>query len=546
MLSLTSPLTAVAGIGPALAQRLKRLGLNCVQDLLLHFPSRYEDFSKCVPIADLRTGEQVTVRGRVQLMSSRRARGRRLTITEALLSDGSGTVKAIWFNLPYLTKSIKVGDEVALAGKLQSSRYGLQLEHPVLELMEKQGLHTGRLVPFYPLTSPLTHRQLRTLVSRALPLARQLKDWLPHEIMRPAALLPLPQTVAELHFPSSPALLKQARRRVTFDELFITHLKSRLARRRLSTRQSAAIPFAPQTKALVQQLPWALTQDQRACAWTILQDLGRTQPMLRLLQGDVGSGKTIVAGLACFNVAQAGYQTALLAPTELLAEQHYRTLTKLFKGWPIQVGLLTRGYHELSHGPTNVTAATVKAQAAKGTIQILIGTQALLQASVKLPRLGLVVVDEQHRFGVQERQALIETSGITPHLLSLSATPIPRSLALTVYGDLDLSLIQSLPAGRRPITTRLVPPTNRQSAYDLMRSQVAKASRVFIVCPLIEESDSLGVRAATAEHERLSREIFPELKLGLLHGKLTSRDKAKAMKKVPDRRNSNSGFNLCG
>lgn len=530
MLQLENTVTALPGVGSAIQKRLQRLNIRCIRDLLHHFPSRYEDFSRLLPIRELKTGERVTIHGKIQLVNSRRAFRRRLTITEALISDGSGSVKAVWFNQPYLAKQLAPGTEVLLAGQLSHSKYGLQLEHPTLELAEQGGVHTGRLVPIYPTVADLPQRTLRSIIARALPLTKGLADWMPREVLKGASLPGLAEAVHHLHAPETNSALVAARRRIAFEELFLIHLASRLARLPLVRRTSPAIPFDERTKELVASLPWQLTQGQRLAAWQIIQDMGRKTPMLRLLEGDVGSGKTVVAGLACLNACLAGYQAAIMAPTEILAEQHYATLKKLFHNWPITLGLVTRGNHSASDAG-EASPAALKRRVANGDIGLVIGTHALLESSVRFNRLGLVVVDEQHRFGVEQRKLLTEQSGLTPHLLSLSATPIPRSLALTVFADLELSALKDLPAGRRTVATRIVPPNQRNEAYDLIRKEVAAGNRAFIVCPLIDESDMLGVRAATEEHERLAREIFPDIKLGLLHGRLTSKGKAAALDK---------------
>ena len=529
MLSLDDSIRHIPGVGNVTAERLQRLGLAKVADLLNHFPTRYEDFSKLLPIAELRVGEQVTVRGTIQLVSSRRARHRRLTITEALVSDGTGTVKAVWFNQPYLSKSLSAGNTVLLAGKLTSSSYGLQLEHPTWEPESKSGLHTGRLVPQYPLTANLTQHQLRALVARALPCAHAITDWLPAEVLSETKIMPLVEAITTLHFPSSLTQLRAARQRVTFNELYLMHLAAKLARRALGQSPAPAIPFALQTKGFVAKLPWQLTRDQKVAAWQIIQDLGRTQPMFRLLQGDVGSGKTVVAGIAALNASAAGFQTALLAPTEILAHQHFTTLTKFFANGKTRLALLTRGHHELTTA-SRATAAALRHKISQGAVDIVVGTHTLLQSSVTWQRLGLVVIDEQHRFGVEQRQMLTNgAGGTTPHLLSLSATPIPRSLALTLFGDLDLSILASLPVGRQPITTTIVAPDDRNHVYNLIRIEIAQGNRAFIICPLIDEGDAGDVQAVTTERERLAKEIFTDIPVGLLHGKMSSRDKVKAM-----------------
>jgi len=529
MITLESNLTQLKGVGPNMAKKLARLGLRTVGDLLNHLPVRYEDFSHFATINNLKVNERVTIKGKVQLINTRRSWKRRLTITEALIKDDTGSIKAVWFNQPYLAQTIKPGAEVMLAGTLSAGSYGLQLEHPTIEPMERSGLHTGRLVPIYPATAELSQRCLRNIINQVLPLAHTLDDPLPKEILAQVRLPRLSQAIYTLHSPSNQNELITARRRVTFDELFFIHLKSLLVRLKTKQQPGQAIPYYEATKELVAALPWQLTPDQRQASWEIIKDLGKNQPMYRLLQGDVGSGKTVVAGIAAFNCLQAGGQVAFLAPTEILAEQHFHTLSQLFKPWPITIALLTHNHRLISSGAT-VTAASIKQSLASGQINLVVGTHALLQSSVNFYKLALVVIDEQHRFGVAHRQTLMAKRQPVPHLLSMTATPIPRSLALTIYGDLDISLLKNLPPGRLPIVTKIVKPHERPSAYALMRQAVAKGNRVFIICPLIAESESLNVRAATAEQQRLQREVFPEIKLGLLHGKLSAAEKTVVMK----------------
>ena len=528
MLSLQSNLTEMKGVGPTLAKRLAKLGLIAVNDLVNHFPSRYEDFSHLVSINKLKVGERVTIKGKVQLINTRRSWKRRLTITEALIKDSTGSVKAVWFNQPYLTNTIKPGTEVMLAGILAAGSYGLQLEHPVIEPVARGGIHTGRLVPICPSTSQLTQRLIRNLIARVLPQVQLIKEYLPTEILKKFNLPKLNRAVYDLHFPSSIEELTIARRRVTFDELLTIHLKSLLARQTLENNQATPIPFAESTKTLVKSLPWLLTNDQKIAAWEIIKDLGKQRPMYRLLQGDVGSGKTVVAGLACFNCIKTNLQAAILAPTEILAQQHWHTITNLLKPHKITCALLTRGQSATSD-TASTTASRVKQRLKSGEIDLVIGTHALLQSDVDFKKLGLVVIDEQHRFGVEQRQAIIANRQSAPHLLSMTATPIPRSLALTLYGDLDISFIKTMPLGRQPITTKLIKPGERASAYNLIRQEINKGNRVFIICPLIEESDTLGVKAVTTEQARLQQEIFPGIKIGLLHGKLKGQEKTKVM-----------------
>ncbi len=529
MLHISDKLTAITGLGLQTAKRLNKLGLITIQDLLLHFPARYEDFSKTVPIAQAKLGEQITIQGKIQTIVARASRTRRLTITEALISDASSSVKAIWFNQPYLTQSLASGQEIMLAGKITASNYGWQIEQPNWELVTKEiNIHTGRLVPFYPLTAGLTHYFFRKIFGRVINLVSELPDLVPLEIRQNLKIPPLATALKNLHFPTNQTDLITARRRVAFDELYFLSLASRLAHSQTNNLKAPTIPFSPATKKIVSELPWSLTSDQKKSAWEIIQDLGKPQPMHRLLQGEVGSGKTIVAGLAAFNAIQAGYQVVILAPTEILAVQHFHTLTNLFANWPIKCALLTRG-HKTTNFETKSTKLKILNQLKNGEIKIIIGTHALLSDKIHFNKLGLVVIDEQHRFGVEQRQWLTKDINFTPHLLSLSATPIPRSLALTIFGDLNISIIKQMPTGRQPISTLIVPPQKRTGAYNFIRQEIKLGHRAFIICPLVEESDVLGVRAVTSEYEKLSREIFPDIKIGLLHGRLKAKDKTEIM-----------------
>ncbi len=528
MLKLTSLITELKGVGPSISKSLAKLNILTISDLLNHYPSRYEDFSHFVHINSLKIGEKVTLKGKIQLINTRRSWQRRLTITEALIKDNTGSVKAIWFNQPYLTNTLKPGTEVMVAGVLSAGTYGLQLEHPTIEPLNLGGLHTGRLVPIYPANANLNQKLLRTLISRAIPLTKSLTDFLPRGLTNKFKLPTLSQAIYCLHYPQEKTELTNARRRLAFNELLLIHLKSLVARKNLEKSQAQAIPFANATKELVSSLPWRLTDDQRRAAWEIIKDLGKNNPMYRLLQGDVGSGKTVVAGLACFNAIQAGCQTAILAPTEILAEQHWQTLTKMLAPWSVTIALLTRSHHQTNNQKT-ASAREIKEKIANGSINLIIGTHTLLQADVKFNNLALVVIDEQHRFGVEQRKTLVDNRVMAPHLLSMTATPIPRSLALTLYGDLDISIIKKLPPGRLPITTKIILPDKKPEAYTIMENEVKQGNRVFIICPLIEESDVLGVKAATTEQARLQKEVFPKIKIGLLHGKLSSSEKSKVM-----------------
>ncbi|MBI2444079.1 MAG: ATP-dependent DNA helicase RecG [Candidatus Magasanikbacteria bacterium] len=538
-MELTTPISQLGRVGVTAARYLRHLGIVTVQDLLYHFPFRYEDFRQLVPIAKLTPGVPATVRARVELIGNRRGWRRRRNLTEALVRDASGTLRVIWFNQPFLTKLIKPGDVLYLAGALKTDPLGPQLVSPVFERdTGREATHTARLVPIYPLTAGLTQKQLRTLVRAALPLAKTLPDWLPREGQGKYKLIALPAALAGIHFPKNEAELAASTRRLKFDELLLVQLGAELARQQQQGRRAPAIPFAASPiRALVNRLPFRLTPPQKIAAWEILQGLGRATPMNRLLSGDVGSGKTVVAALALYNATLSGFQGGLLAPTEILAEQHFASLVLLL-GAEVPLALLTanvRLRHAPGRGAAAVPLSKLHAQIADGAIAIVVGTHALLTETVHFRRLGLVVVDEQHRFGVEQRRVMRE-KGQGAHFLSMTATPIPRSLALLLYGDLDLSVIDELPPGRKPVLTRLVEPGKREKAYEFIRQQVKVGRQVFVVCPLIEEEKVNAERKSVlSEYKKLSEVIFPDLRVGYLHGKMKAKEKEAVMNKFKSR-----------
>ncbi|MBI4426336.1 MAG: ATP-dependent DNA helicase RecG [Candidatus Kerfeldbacteria bacterium] len=527
MLSLTTPVADLPGVGPTTASKLRRLGILRAVDVLSHFPIRHEDLRRVTPIAQLRVGQTAVVRGRLQLIQSRRGwRRRRLTITEALLTDHSGTVKIIWFNQPYLATSFRQGDELFAVGKLAVTPYGQQLQSPLIERVGDRQLLAGRILPVYRAAAGLTQRQIRLLMHRVLPLAESLSDWLPEKIRTSERLVRLPTAIHDIHFPPSPQVLARSLERLKFGELLLFSLAILRADQLRTSSQAAPVPFNKEkTAAFVRSLPFTLTNDQRRAAWEILKDLTRKQPMNRLLEGDVGSGKTAVAAVAAHGVASASTQTALLAPTDILARQHYETLKRFFSS-SLRIGLLTRTQREAGNQPANSKRSFLKLLA-DGRIDVVVGTHALLTETVNFHRLTLVVVDEQQRFGVEQRHALQlkGANGLVPHLLSMTATPIPRTLALSLYGDLTLSFLRQLPPGRQPIATAVVAPQAAAQVWQHVQDRAAADEQTYVVCPLIEESDELGVAAATTEYERLRTGPLVNLTIGMLHGKLPAKEK---------------------
>ncbi|KKR99491.1 MAG: ATP-dependent DNA helicase RecG [Candidatus Magasanikbacteria bacterium GW2011_GWC2_41_17] len=544
MVSLSTPLSQFPTVKKSLLKKLSSLGLRSAQDLLFYFPFRYDDFSHIVPINQLQSESRVTVRGRLQLIAHKRGSFQRRLITEAMLADNTGQLRAVWFNQPYIAKVLQVGDKLSLAGKVELSRFGLQMVNPTFEKVKVDGVsvHTGRLVPIYPTTAGVTQKQLRFLISKALLAASQCEEWLSQDIIRVNNFSTLPVALQEIHFPSGGVKSDHARERFQFEELFLIQLKNELARR--EWRGCSALPVIFQekeTKDFVAGLGFTMTDDQRRSAWEILKDMSGNQPMNRLLNGDVGSGKTVVALTAIYNTTLNHFQSAWLAPTEILAQQHFATACSLFDGRGVRVGLLTGSVAKINDKENeDCPKKKFLSEAVAGKIDLVIGTHALIGDKVHFSNLALAIVDEQHRFGVEQRRLLRVKSanGSVPHFLSMTATPIPRSYSLALFGDLDLSLIKQMPVGRRKIITRLVEEINRHKAYDFIRAQVGQRRQIFVICPLIEEKEAesgrqlilMEKKSVLAEYKKLSEEIFFDLRVNFLHGKMKSKEKETVMR----------------
>ena len=522
---LNSPVTSLHGIGPKRAERLARLGVRTIRDMLTFLPRRYDDYSQLKPINRLAYGEEVTIIANVRETHQRKTRDGR-SIFKATLSDGTGSIEVTWFNQPYLANKIKRGKQLVISGEVDEYLGRLCFTSPQWELLREELLHTNRIVPVYPLTEGISQRWLRRLMKRSVTYwARRLPDYLPTSVQQAEGLLDLESAILQAHFPNSQELLERARRRLAFDELFVLQLALLKVRREWRSEPGQPIPVQDDVlHAFVGGLPYDLTEPQRRSLQQIVADLRSPQPMTRLLQGDVGSGKTVVATAAMALTASAGAQAALMAPTEILAEQHYQTMGRLLReslDGDVTVSLLTGSV-------TGPEREAVYAGLADGSIDVVVGTHALIQQQVEFKRLALAVVDEQHRFGVRQRGALRQ-KGYNPHLLVMTATPIPRSLQLTVWGHLDVSIIDEMPPGREPVLTRLLLPAERERAYAFVRSQVEEGRQAFIICPLVEESDKVEAKAAVQEYERLQDRIFPDLRLGLLHGRMSGEEKEATM-----------------
>jgi len=541
--ALDAPVTVIKGISTQLEAKLAKLNVKTVRDLLYLFPNRHLDYSQRKKIAELVPGEEQTVVGTI--WESRVAKLGRQNGTKIVIADETGSVSAVWFNQPYLAKSFHVNDAIVLSGKIAEFGHMNVFESPEWELMENRELvHTGRLVPVYPLTQGLYPRQLRKLIKKTLDESvPHIEDFLPVEIKRRCQLLDLTEAIVQSHYPDSNIMKDKARKRLAFDELLLLQLGVLDKKRdwQETLHGNAFSVSVADLNRFQSCLPFSLTAAQRHALGEIITDLRRPKPMARLLQGDVGSGKTVVAVIALLVAVKNGFQGAFMAPTEILAEQHVKTICALLARMgtaeeeqgnirvyngvlsdrPIKLALLTGSL-------TEKEKESVRAKIRSGEIDIVIGTHALIQKGVEFRKLGLAVIDEQHRFGVSQRSALRQ-KGFSPHILVMTATPIPRTLALTLYGDLDLSIINELPPGRKIVKTKWIRQESREKAYDFLRQKVVAGQQAFIVCPLIEESEVIEAKAAKVEYERLSRQVFPDLKLCLLHGKLSQEDKEKVM-----------------
>jgi len=526
-IALQAPLTTLPGVGSKTAKTLEKLDLRTLGDLLWHLPRRYDDYSQLKTISRLWYGEEVTVIGTVEEINVRSVRGGRMKLVEATIADGTGALRITWFNQPWIAKRLTPGKAVVLSGKVDQYLGRLTMSNPEWEPLERQQLHTNRIVPVYPLTAGVSGKWLRRVIHSVVNrYAHRTPDPLPESVRSSAAVISLPQALAQIHFPNDWDTLEEAQHRLAFDEMFLLQLG--VLRQKSEWESLVTEPLTIEDQDLerfVESLPFTLTQAQQRSVESIRADLATSRPMNRLLQGDVGSGKTAVAAAAIVIAAANGAQSAVMAPTSILAEQHYATLSQLL---PKESNIHHSGIRLLLGSTSEAEKENIRHELAQGNIQVLIGTHALLEDPVAFKRLGLVIVDEQHRFGVNQR-AILRAKGDNPNLLVMTATPIPRSLALTIYGDLDLSVIDEMPPGRKPIETRVLTPLERNRAYTFIRNKLEKNQQAFIIYPLVEESDKIDAKAAVEEHKRLQKEVFPNHSIGLLHGRLKADEKEAVM-----------------
>ncbi len=524
-MTLHSPLTDVKGVGPEVAKKLATLGLHTVADLINYYPRRYDDYSDIQPISKIKPG-MVTIKAKiVQAKGSYARRG--LHVTEAVASDETGSVRLVWFNQPYRAAALKSGDDYYISGEFALRKTRLSIMNPSAELVSSFPVNTARIIPVYRETKGLKSGQIRKIIKELVPVIRHISETLPDWLMREQQLMTRAEAIEAIHFPADSSELDSSKLRLGFEEVFQLSLASLLNKYELMHDSAVSIPFDEVlAKEFVSHLPFTLTDAQRRVVWTIYQDMQQTQPMNRMVEGDVGSGKTVVATMAAIMAMKQDFQVALMAPTELLARQHVETIYELLAplGMSQNVSLLVGG---LKASQKKLAYEGIS----RGAIKFVVGTHALIQEKVDMHRLGLVIIDEQHRFGVDQRKILQAKAGHMPHVLSLTATPIPRTLALTLYGELDISIIDVKPAGRKPIKTKIVSPNSRKQLYETIDSELNAGRQMFVVTPLITESESLKARSAEQVHEELARIAFKHRRVGLLHGKMKSQEKDDVMQR---------------
>ena len=521
-MTLDSSLTRLKGVGPVLEAALRAAGLNTVKDLLNYYPRKWDSYQAVDKIKNIRPG-LVSFEASVEKVAMRRSqRHSRLSITEAILSDDTGTVKAIWFNQPYIGQALKPNSVHRFRGNYEYKNGYISLQSPTFEAGP---INAGRedIVPIYPETKRLNSGIIRKLMLQCLESASELKDVLPAPIISQHQLIPISEAIRLLHLAPNEQALKIAKRRISFEEIFELVLTGLIIKNNIKTSPAVKINYSTEVaRQFVGLLDFELTNAQKKSAHTILKDISLQKPMNRLLEGDVGSGKTLVALMASVMTIKAGYQAAIMVPTEILARQHFQSAEKLLSRLGVKVGLLISDMNKSQRNE-------VLSKISSGEVDCVIGTHSLIGKDVEYKNLGLVVVDEQHRFGVNQRTTLKAKAEYMPHVLTMTATPIPRSLALVVYGDLDVSIIDQLPPGRKPITTKLVKEIDRVHVYAHIDSLIGQGQQVYVVCPLVSDSDKLGVKSVEGEFRTLQNTVFRHRRIGLVHGKLKSGEKVAIM-----------------
>ncbi len=522
-MKLEDSIEDLRGVGAEISKKLAIVGVHTIGELIHSYPRRYDDYSDVQPTNRIKPGP-VTIKAVIKQAKGRYV-SRGLHVTEAVASDDVGSVRLVWFNQPYRAAGLKIGEEYFISGDFGLRRQRLSIQNPSIELVDTFTVNTARIVPVYRETKGLKSNQIRRLIREALPLIRELPETLPRWLIKDEKLISRASAVESIHFPASVEDLGTAKHRLGFEEVFELTLAALLNKKELAGEHALNIIFDEQlARDFVAHLPFKLTDAQRKTIWQIYQDMQREHPMNRLVEGDVGSGKTVVATMAAVMAMKQGFQVALMAPTELLARQHAETIHDLLGplGMSDQLSLLVGGLK-----PAQKTAAHKSIR--EGKVQFMVGTHALIQEKVDMHKLGLIVIDEQHRFGVEQRKKLQAKAGHMPHVLSLTATPIPRSLALTLYGEMDISVIDTKPAGRKPIITKICSPNSRSQLYEKIDEELAAGRQMFVVCPLIAESEVLNAESAEKVYKTLSQGPFKHRRVGLLHGRMKSDEKDRVM-----------------
>jgi len=541
-MDLSTPISKVSRVGTKHRERLQKLGIRTVGDLLYHFPHRYEDFSRISSVSSLEPYEKNTVLVRVEEISQERTARRNIPLTRAVLRDKTGSVEAIWFKQPYLARSFREGEMLFLSGKVERYKGNPVFISPSYEKVRGRRIaptHTARIIPVYPETEGLSSRFLRSIIKPILKNTELVAvETLPEEIIREKELMPLAQALREIHFPRSTEKANEAQRRFSFERVFLLQLMLLKKKMSLAREKGVAVRIdLEEVRELIETLPFDLTDAQRKAAWHILKDMEKESPMNRLLEGDVGSGKTIVALIAALATIKAGHQAVFMAPTEVLSRQHFEEAAKLLWRFKVDVGLLT-GKKDLIRSKKlkgdvlETSREKLIEKCRKGEMDLLIGTHALIEDKVKFKDLALVILDEQHRFGTKQRSKLcLKEKSRLPNLLSMTATPIPRTLALTLYGELDLSVIDEMPRKRKKVETRIVPPKQREEIYDFIKKEIEEGKQAFFICPRIEEDEKEEMKTVEEEKERLEKEVFPDLSVEALHGKMKGTEKEDIMRR---------------
>lgn len=520
-LDLSSPITDIKGVASKVAALYRRLDIASVEDLIYHFPRRYEDYSQVLKIKDIRPGP-VTLKVKVESVNARYVR-RGLHITEALVSDGTGQQRIVWFNQPYRKAAIRRDKPYYVSGEYAMTGDRYQITSPSMELVSSFPKNTARIVPVYHETKGLKSHQIRKHIEAVLPVIDGMGETLPQVATAEAAVMPLNQALRNLHFPKDNQILAQAKDRLGFEELYEITLAGLINKQELAKKKGNKIKFkAKLARDFVASLEFDMTDAQRKAAWQVLSDLDSLKPMNRLVEGDVGSGKSVVAAMAVLMASSSGYQTAYMAPTEILARQQYEALGQMLSSFGVRTELYTGAL-----SAQDKSSATQNIE--EGRVQLVVGTHALIEKHPKFHNLALAIIDEQHRFGVNQREKLLGKANATPHVLTMTATPIPRTLSLTLYGELDVSIIDELPPGRQPVDSQIVSPANRAEVYRDIDRQLAAGRQAYVICPLVDDSDKLGVKSVKSEAERLSQGPFKHRRIAVVHGKLKSQQKEQVM-----------------